>query len=119
MTKVLNSNVSFMGADGKSVALLAGTRWTEELGERITNPNVWSELPEAEDQVETEAPGEAEVESSDSEDVDESAEAPTAGRYKGMRKPELRAALEERGLDASGTVNELVARLVEDDAATS
>lgn len=108
-----------------------GEPWTEELGEKITAPGAWTTVEGASTDVgvtddgvhqvradvsEAEDTGNEDAEASEAEP--ETVDPAAAARYASMKKPELQAALEERGLDTGGKVAELLARLVADDAAT-
>lgn len=120
--RVLNGHVSITDAKGRFKTLEPGTPWTAELGKRITNPSAWTDVTIPDEHVAAEPAEEPAGESDEAAGevfAGESEESPAVpDRYKGLKKPELQAALEERGLDSTGKVAELVQRLVEDDAAT-
>lgn len=98
--RTLAANVTFLaGGDHKVVSLRAGDDVPSEYAEYLTNPALFEDAHDApEDTFSAPAP--------------EDADAPD---YSGLRKPELIALLDERGLDSTGTVAVLRDRLAADD----
>lgn len=97
--RVLAANVTFLAEGGLSVSLRAGDDVPSEYAKYLTNPALFADADAPVDAPEPTP-----------EDVD-------APDYTGLRKPELIALLDERGLDSDGTVAVLRERLEADDEA--